>query len=59
MELLNNFLKSSVTIMIPVFFAGIGGLFPALAGTLNISLEGLLLISAFASLAVYYLAGVY
>ena len=51
------FLKSSITIMIPVFFAALGGLFTSLAGTLNIALEGLLLISAFSSLTVYYFSG--
>ena len=45
--------KSAVTIMIPLLFAAAGGLFPALAGTLNIALEGLLLAGAFSSLAVY------
>ena len=43
--------------MIPVFFAALGGLFPALAGTLNIALEGLLLAGAFSSLAVFYFSG--
>jgi len=51
------FLKSVVTVMIPVLFASIGGLFPALAGTLNIALEGMLLAGAFSSLAVYYFSG--
>ncbi|MCL2264461.1 MAG: ABC transporter permease [Treponema sp.] len=51
------FLKSTVTIMIPIFFAACGGLFPALAGTLNIALEGLLLIGAFSSLAVFNFTG--
>ncbi|MCL2806190.1 MAG: ABC transporter permease [Treponema sp.] len=50
-------LKSSITIMIPVFFASLGGLFPALGGTLNIALEGLLLAGAFSSLSVYYFSG--
>ena len=50
-------LKSSVSIMIPVFFAAAGGLFPALAGTLNIALEGLLLVGAFSSLTVFYFTG--
>jgi len=50
-------LKSSITVMIPLFFAALGGLFPALAGTLNIALEGMLLASAFSALAVYYSAG--
>ena len=49
--------KSAVTIMLPIFFASLGGLFPALAGTLNIALEGLLLFSAFSSLAVFYFTG--
>jgi simple sugar transport system permease protein len=49
--------KSAVTIMIPLLFAAAGGLFPALAGTLNIALEGLLLAGAFSSLAVYYVTG--
>ena len=43
--------------MIPLFFAACGGLFPALAGTLNIALEGLLLIGAFSSLTVFYFTG--
>ena len=43
--------------MIPVFFAAAGGLFPALAGTLNIALEGLLLIGAFSALAVFHVSG--
>ncbi|MCL2443040.1 MAG: hypothetical protein FWD13_06170, partial [Treponema sp.] len=57
MDNIFSFLKSVITIMIPVYFAALGGLFPALAGTLNIALEGLLLISAFSSLAVYYISG--
>jgi len=48
---------SVLTIMTPVLFAAAGGLFPALAGTLNIALEGLLLAGAFSSLAVYYFSG--
>jgi simple sugar transport system permease protein len=50
-------LKSTFTIMIPIFFAAFGGLFPALAGILNIALEGLLLSSAFCSFAVFYFSG--
>jgi simple sugar transport system permease protein len=52
-----SFLKSALTIMIPVFFAALGGLFPALAGTLNIALEGLLAAGAFSSLTVFYFSG--
>jgi simple sugar transport system permease protein len=48
---------SALTIMTPVLFAAAGGLFPALAGTLNIALEGLLLAGAFAALAVFYFTG--
>jgi simple sugar transport system permease protein len=40
--------------MTPLLFAAAGGLLPALAGTLNIALEGLLLIGAFTSLTVLY-----
>jgi len=57
MDNLLPFLKSSVTVMIPVFFASLGGLFPALAGTLNIALEGFLLIGAFSALCVFYFTG--
>jgi simple sugar transport system permease protein len=49
--------KGAITIMLPIFFASLGGLFPALAGTLNIALEGLLLFGAFSSLAVFYFTG--
>jgi len=49
--------NSSLTIMTPVFFAAAGGLIPALAGTLNIALEGLLLAGAFSSLTVYNFTG--
>ncbi|MCL2759556.1 MAG: ABC transporter permease [Treponema sp.] len=57
MENIIPVLKSAVTIIIPIFFAALGGLFPALAGCLNIALEGLLLIGAFSSLAVFYFSG--
>jgi simple sugar transport system permease protein len=43
--------------MIPLLFAAAGGLFPALAGTLNIALEGLLLAGAFTSLVVFHFTG--
>lgn len=57
MESFLPILKSTLTIMIPLLFAACGGLFPALAGTLNIALEGLLLAGAFSSLAVFHLTG--
>ena len=57
MDNLSSLLRGSVTIMTPLLFAAAGGLFPALAGTLNIALEGLLLAGAFSSLAVFYHTG--
>lgn len=57
MENIIPIFRSGLTIMIPVFFAATGGLFPALAGTLNIALEGLLLIGAFSALTVFYFTG--
>jgi simple sugar transport system permease protein len=45
------FLHSAVTIMTPLLFAAMGGLFTELAGVLNIALEGLLLTGAFSALA--------
>jgi len=57
MENFNSLLRSCITIMTPLLFAAAGGLFPALAGTLNIALEGLLLMGAFSSLAVFYHTG--
>jgi len=59
MENIILFIKSVITIMIPVFFASCGGLFTSLSGTLNIALEGLLLAGAFSSLAVFYFTGNY
>jgi simple sugar transport system permease protein len=43
--------------MTPLLFAAAGGLFPVLAGTLNIALDGMLLAGAFSSLAVFYHTG--
>jgi simple sugar transport system permease protein len=57
MQIIIPVLKSTLTIMIPIFYAALGGLFPALAGTLNIALEGLLLAGAFSSMAVFYFSG--
>jgi simple sugar transport system permease protein len=50
-------LHSAVTIMTPILFAGIGGLFTELSGMLNIALEGLLLTGAFAAAAGAYYTG--
>ena len=57
MESIIPVFKSALILMTPLLFAAAGGLLPALAGTLNIALEGLLLIGAFTSLAVFYHTG--
>ncbi|RKX74918.1 MAG: ABC transporter permease, partial [Spirochaetes bacterium] len=44
-------LHNAVGIMTPFLLAGLGGLFTELAGMLNIALEGLILLGAFASVA--------
>ncbi|MDR2247534.1 MAG: ABC transporter permease [Treponema sp.] len=50
-------LHSAIGIMTPLLFAAIGGLFTELAGTLNIALEGLLLLGAFTAVAVTHFSG--
>ncbi|MCL2271214.1 MAG: ABC transporter permease [Treponema sp.] len=55
--MVQSIFQGALSIMIPVLFAACGGLFPALAGTLNIALEGMLLAGAFASFAVYNFTG--
>ena len=50
-------LRSTIVIMSPLLFAATGGLFPALAGMLNIALEGLMLVGAFSALAAYCYTG--
>ena len=50
-------LHSAVAIMTPLLFAATGGLFSELAGILNIALEGLLLMGAFAAIAAAYYTG--
>ncbi|MCL2067397.1 MAG: ABC transporter permease [Treponema sp.] len=57
MVVILSILRSALVIMTPLLFAAIGGLFPALAGTLNIALEGLLLAGAFSGLAAFYYTG--
>jgi len=47
----------AVTIMAPFLFAAAGGLFTELAGTLNIALEGLMLIGAFFSIVFVHFTG--
>jgi simple sugar transport system permease protein len=43
---------NAIVAMTPLLFAGIGGLFTELSGTLNIALEGLMLMGAFAAAAI-------
>ena len=50
-------MHSAVIIMTPLLFAATGGLYTELAGMLNIALEGLLLIGAFAAVAAVYFTG--
>ena len=50
-------LHSAVTIMTPILFAATGGLFTELAGTLNIALEGQLLLGAFTAVTVAHFSG--
>lgn len=50
-------MRNIFSIMLPLLFAAAGGLFPALAGSLNIALEGLLLAGSFAALAVFHYSG--
>jgi simple sugar transport system permease protein len=50
-------LRSGITIMTPLLLAAMGGLFTELAGMLNIALEGLLLLGAFAAVAGAHFSG--
>jgi simple sugar transport system permease protein len=50
-------LHSAVTIMTPLLFAAVGGLFTELSGALNIALEGLLLTGAFTAVVVTHFSG--
>jgi simple sugar transport system permease protein len=53
----DHILHSAVTIMTPLLFAATGGLFTELTGLLNIALEGLLLIAAFAAVTAVHFTG--
>lgn len=57
MEPLIPLLHSAVTIMTPLLFAAIGGLFTERAGMLNIALEGQLLMGAFTGLVFTHVSG--
>ncbi|MDR2419318.1 MAG: ABC transporter permease [Treponema sp.] len=50
-------LHSAITIMTPLLFAAMGGLFTERAGMLNIALEGQLLMGAFVGLVFTHLSG--
>ncbi|MDR0388015.1 MAG: ABC transporter permease [Treponema sp.] len=50
-------LHSAVTIMTPLLFAAMGGLFTELGGMLNIALEGLLLMGAFGAVFFAHFTG--
>lgn len=50
-------LGTALRLSVPLVYAGIGGYFSERAGVINIALEGLLLIGAFASATVTYLTG--
>ena len=56
-EALITILRSSLAIMTPLLLAATGGLFTELSGMLNIALEGLMLIGAFASIVGTALTG--
>ncbi len=54
MSVLLSLLTSAITIMTPLLLAATGGLFTELSGMLNIALEGLMLVGAFASIVGTY-----
>ncbi|MFC7080652.1 ABC transporter permease [Halorussus caseinilyticus] len=47
-----NYVKSVLRLAVPITFAALGGIFADKSGVINIGLEGLLIISAFTSIAV-------
>ena len=54
MSIFLSLLTSAITIMTPLLLAATGGLFTELSGMLNIALEGLMLVGAFASIVGTY-----
>lgn len=50
-------INNALNIMPPILLASLGGLFTSIAGTLNIALEGYILISAFTVALVYTITG--
>lgn len=53
--MIKNFIYNSVYLMPALLFPALGGLFTSLCKTLNIALEGLILISAFFTASIYVL----
>jgi simple sugar transport system permease protein len=51
-----NYLGAALRLTVPIAFAALGGIFAEKSGVINIGLEGLLIISAFTSIAVTDLA---
>ncbi|WP_276300738.1 ABC transporter permease [Halorussus lipolyticus] len=47
-----NYIRSVLRLTVPIAFAALGGIFAEKSGVINIGLEGLLIISAFTSIAV-------
>ncbi|WP_128478008.1 ABC transporter permease [Halorussus pelagicus] len=47
-----NYVRSVLRLAVPIAFAALGGIFAEKSGVINIGLEGLLIISAFTSIAV-------
>ncbi|UPV73534.1 ABC transporter permease [Halorussus limi] len=47
-----NYIRSVLRLTVPIAFAALGGIFAEKSGVINIGLEGLLIISAFTSVAV-------
>ncbi|WP_115862713.1 ABC transporter permease [Halorussus litoreus] len=52
-----NYLRAVLRLTVPIAFAALGGIFAEKSGVINIGLEGLLIISAFTSIAVAGLLG--
>jgi ABC-type uncharacterized transport system permease subunit len=50
-----SYLGAALRLTVPIAFAALGGIFAEKSGVINIGLEGLLIISAFASIAVTHL----
>jgi simple sugar transport system permease protein len=56
-DLLTNLLQATVTMAVPLLLAALGELIAERGGIINIGLEGMMLIGAFAAMAVTYFSG--